>query len=297
VDEELLLLLQLKVAQKQLGEAPWPPGLQPLRPYWSLLPGMSCLPSRKAGYATRHCHWSRLRPVARSHRRHHRLLCVHHGLQGQKRRTQGFHCNPYKTSARTCQASQTGFLERVRSKTVSANPEPVVFPSSSTRTAPPTSSYDNISSCIVSSIDPLGNHFYVNVIIKGINRSIRSPAIIDSRATALFVSKCFVQHHHIICSPLPNTIALHNIDSSKNKAGLLTHFVHLTLTIGSWNEPTNFLVTDLSPEDIILGLLWLKKVNPTIDWDSSEMEIPNSPEQFTPSPPYLLRANRSERRA
>jgi predicted aspartyl protease len=85
----------------------------------------------------------------------------------------------------------------------------------------------------VSSIDPLRNHFHVNVIIKGINKNIRSLAMIDSGATALFVSKRFVQCHHIICLPLPNTIALHNIDSSKNKAGLLTHFTHLTLTIGS----------------------------------------------------------------
>jgi hypothetical protein len=118
--------------------------------------------------------------------------------------------------------------------------------------------------------------------------------MINSGATALFVSKRFVQRHHIICSPLPNTIALHNIDGSKNKAGSLTHFARLTLTIGSWNELTNFLVTDLGPKDIILGLPWLKKVNPTIDWNSGEMEIPNSPEQFTPSPPYLVKANRSE---
>jgi hypothetical protein len=41
----------------------------------------------------------------------------------------------------------------------------------------------------------------------------------------------------------------------------------------------------------------LKKVNPTIDWYSGEMEIPNCPEQFTPSPPHILEANRSEHRA
>jgi predicted aspartyl protease len=157
-----------------------------------------------------------------------------------------------------------------------ANLEPVVFSSSSTWTASSASSYDHISSCILSLIDPLGNHFCVNVIIKGINRSIHSSAMIDSGATALFVSKCSVQRHHIIYSLLLNTIALHNIDGSKNKAGLLTHFACLTLIIGSWNKPTDFLVTDLSPEDIILGLPWLKKVNSTIDWDSGEMEILNS---------------------
>jgi hypothetical protein len=137
---------------------------------------------------------------------------------------------------------------------VPANPESVVSSLSSTQTVSPASSYDHISSCIVSSINSQGNHFCVNVIIKGINRSIRSPAMIDSGATTLFVSKRFVQRHCIICSPLPNTIAFHNIDSSKNKAGLLTHFACLTLTISSWNKPTNFLVTDLGPKDIILRL-------------------------------------------
>jgi predicted aspartyl protease len=121
--------------------------------------------------------------------------------------------------------------------------------------------------------------------------------MIDSGATTLFVNRRFVQRHHIICSLLPSTIALYNIDGSKNKAGSLTHFACLTLTIDSWNEPTDFLVTDLGPEDIILGLLWLKKVNPTIDWDSGKMEIPNSSEQFTPFPPHILEANCSEHQA
>jgi hypothetical protein len=113
-----------------------------------------------------------------------------------------------------------------------ANPESVVSPSSSTWTAILASSYNNILFCIVSLIDSLGNHFCVNVQVKGINKSICSPTMIDFKAIALFVSRCFVQCHYIICSLLPNTIALHNIDSSKNKAGLLTHFTHLTLTIG-----------------------------------------------------------------
>jgi hypothetical protein len=137
---------------------------------------------------------------------------------------------------------------------VPANPEPAVSPLFSTQTASLASSYDYILSCIVSSIDPLKNHFHVNVLIKGINRSIRSPAMIDSGATTLFVSKRFVQHYHIICLLLLNTIALHNINGFKNKAGSLTHFACLTLTIGSWDESTNFLVTDLGSKDIILEL-------------------------------------------
>jgi hypothetical protein len=177
---------------------------------------------------------------------------------------------------------------------VSANPESVISPLSSTWTAFPASSYDHILSCIVFLIDPFKNHFYVNVVIKGINRSICSLAMIDSEATILFVSKRFVQHHHIIYSLLLNTIAKHNINGFKNKAESLTHFACLILMIGSWYEPINFLITDLDPEDIILDLPWLEKVNSTINWDSGEIEILNSSKQFTPSPPHVLETNRSE---
>ena len=34
-----------------------------------------------------------------------------------------------------------------------------------------------------------------------------------------------------------------------------------------------FLVTDLGPEDIILGLPWLRNVNPNIDWQAGTMDI------------------------
>jgi hypothetical protein len=41
----------------------------------------------------------------------------------------------------------------------------------------------------------------------------------------------------------------------------------------------------------------VEESQPTIDWDSGEMEIPSSLEQFTLSSLYILKANCSERRA
>jgi hypothetical protein len=80
----------------------------------------------------------------------------------------------------------------------------------------------------------------------------------DSGAMAVFINERFVIQHNILRRPLTRPIALYNINSSINKAGSLTHFAQLTMNIGSkYTEKLNFLITDLGPENIILGLLWL----------------------------------------
>ena len=131
-------------------------------------------------------------------------------------------------------------------------------------------------------------------MLKGLNRSLRTPAMIDSGATALFLNKRFVEKNNIYTHPLTRVIALHNIDGTKNKAGSLTHFARLTLTVGGYTEKLEFLVTDLGPEDVILGLPWLKRVNPLIDWTTGEMEIPSGSENEAPF--QQIQANRTERR-
>jgi hypothetical protein len=82
--------------------------------------------------------------------------------------------------------------------------------------------------------------------------------MLDSGVTAIFINERFVSQHNILRRPLTRPIALHNIDGSINKAGSLTHFARLTMNISSkYTEKLDFLITDLGPEDIILGLPWL----------------------------------------
>ena len=120
--------------------------------------------------------------------------------------------------------------------------------------------------------------------------------MIDSGATALFISHKFVQKNNVRLQPLAHAIKLSNIDGSQNKAGSLTHYARLQLTVGAHTEITEFLVTNLGPEDVVLGLPWLKRVNPTIDWEKGEMDIPGSPDNESSSPVHKIQANREERR-
>lgn len=97
--------------------------------------------------------------------------------------------------------------------------------------------------------------------------------MVDCGATALFLDFTFVQKHRIRTFPLRHPIKLYNIDGSLNHAGQITHYARLCLIVDTHEEWTDFLVTDLGGEPVILGLPWLRQVNPDIDWEKGRLSI------------------------
>ncbi|KIK54287.1 hypothetical protein GYMLUDRAFT_177563 [Collybiopsis luxurians FD-317 M1] len=57
------------------------------------------------------------------------------------------------------------------------------------------------------------------------------------------------------------------------EAGQITHFACLALTVDDQECWTDFLVTNLGGEDIILGLPWLRKINPEVDWEKGWLSV------------------------
>ena len=123
-----------------------------------------------------------------------------------------------------------------------------------------------MTECTISSIKLDTSHFQVPVRLSGWIRSTTNAAMIDSGATGLFLDTQYVHKNRMIKRPLPQSIKLFNIDGSLNRAGSITHSVRL-LTEVNGNPPQllEYLVTNLGTEDIILGLPWLRRVNPDID--------------------------------
>ena len=124
------------------------------------------------------------------------------------------------------------------------------------------------------------SHLYVPIILGGIRRSRRATAMIDSGATALFMHRKYAEKHGMLQQELPRPISVHNIDGTLNKSGSMTHFVRLQLTAGDYKEMAEFLITDIGPEEVILGLPWLRRVNPDIDWASGKMVIGEAEKEF-----------------
>ncbi|KAF8227236.1 hypothetical protein L208DRAFT_1297609, partial [Tricholoma matsutake] len=56
------------------------------------------------------------------------------------------------------------------------------------------------------------------------------------------------------------------MDGTPNKRGEISHYARGLLTINRRIFPTTLLIAGSGNELIILGLLWLRRINPVIDW-------------------------------
>ena len=105
--------------------------------------------------------------------------------------------------------------------------------------------------------------------------------MIDSGATGIFINESMVNEHQLHRRLLKDPIRISNIDGTANRAGLLTRFGRMNITVGAHTSSIDMLVTNLGPKPLILGLPWLEKVNPLINWKSRKMEILSDPDQFS----------------
>ena len=97
--------------------------------------------------------------------------------------------------------------------------------------------------------------------------------MVDCGATTLFLGNDFVKWHNLRTTLLRQPINIFNIDGTPNQAGQITHFARLALTVDNQERWTDFLVTNLGGEDIILGLPWLRKINPEVDWEKGQLSV------------------------
>ena len=94
-------------------------------------------------------------------------------------------------------------------------------------------------------------------------------ALIDSGAAGNFINRSTVHKYKIPAKRLQKPIQLSNADGTKNIDGTVKTYVESNLGIGT--EKETLLVTSLGKEDVILGMPWLKKHNPRIDWEKGEL--------------------------
>jgi hypothetical protein len=100
---------------------------------------------------------------------------------------------------------------------------------------------------------PLSLHFRVWITLRGRNRSATVAAMVDSGATALFISKRFVKENRIRMHLILHEISLYNINGSKNHAGSIICMTQLRLKVGSTEKWQVFLITELKVGSMMTG--------------------------------------------
>ena len=105
-------------------------------------------------------------------------------------------------------------------------------------------------------------HLMVNVQIEG--RQLR--AMVDSGASGNFIATRYADYHELPIQRKTVVYPLLTVDGSALNGGKVTDEVQVTLRIDRHEERIRLDVIDLASYDIILGIPWLRKWNPHIDW-------------------------------
>ena len=90
-------------------------------------------------------------------------------------------------------------------------------------------------------------------------------ALLDSRATEMFMNKSLAQKGGYRLIKLDRFLQVRNVDGTSNSGGAITHEVEVNMFYKGHVERVRMDVCELGKTDVILGMSWLAAHNPEID--------------------------------
>jgi hypothetical protein len=118
--------------------------------------------------------------------------------------------------------------------------------------------------------------FSIPIKVETVENTEEITALIDSGAEGLFIDKSIA--HKWRTSILKSPIKVRNVDGTYNENGAITERCLIPFRINDKIMTEWFYVTALGDQNLILGLPWLEKHNPIIDWTEKTLEFRNSQE-------------------
>src|SRR6202453_2212369 len=112
----------------------------------------------------------------------------------------------------------------------------------------------------------------IAILVKMWHKETKTEALLDSGATNNFIDERAVNSLNLGTRKLPQTLQVNNVDGSTNRAGNVTKFCNLWLTREGKKVKMGFYVTNLGRDRLILGHPWFRAFNPTINWETNQLE-------------------------
>ena len=106
----------------------------------------------------------------------------------------------------------------------------------------------------------------IPVTLQTTQKKVPVEAFLDCRATECFVSQRFIDEHWLGVRYMKTPRKIKNADGSPNAGGSLRYYTNLTVITGDQSHPLRFYITDIGPDNLILGYPWFTATNITPDW-------------------------------
>jgi len=131
------------------------------------------------------------------------------------------------------------------------------------------------SKLIIHSLEEGPNSICIPVHLKTTDtlEEVSTDALVDCGATGDFIDEGFVERSKIPTRNLSQPIPVFNVDGSPNEAGSITKVADMIMTYKGHSERILLAVTQLGKQNTILGMTWLKKHNPEIDFTTGSVKL------------------------
>ena len=104
-------------------------------------------------------------------------------------------------------------------------------------------------------------------------------ALLDSGATGLVMSSEFARKKGFKLKKLERPMQVRNMDGSFNREGPIENTVEVNVYYKGHVERTEIDVIGGQKWGVILGMPWLERHNPEIDWKTGEVKVTRCPEE------------------
>ena len=104
---------------------------------------------------------------------------------------------------------------------------------------------------------------HLPISLHGIKQTIDTTALIDSGATGDFIDPHLLPKGIFNLTPCLSPIITYNVDRTPNTKGTICWTSVISFSSGPFSDMVKFMVIHLSHPQIILGMPWLQKWNPS----------------------------------
>jgi len=108
---------------------------------------------------------------------------------------------------------------------------------------------------------------------------IITEALLDSGVMGLVMSKEFVRRHKFKRTKLERLVYVRNVDGTLNYAGPIVDTVEAEIFFKGHKERMSIDVIGGQKWSVILGMPWLGRHNPEIDWKTGEVKMTRCPDE------------------
>ena len=105
-------------------------------------------------------------------------------------------------------------------------------------------------------------------------------ALLDSEATGLVMSEEFARKHKFRRTELERPVYVRNVDGMFNYVGPIRDTVEVEIFFKRHKEKTSIDVMGGQKWSVILGMPWLRRHNPEIDWRTGEVKMMRCPDKY-----------------